>query len=450
MPSQPVSTANLQYLRDQFPGNKIPSQRLDPVAQKALSFYPDPNTDVGPFFRNNFFINSPETNVANGMIGKVDHSFLERHRVSTELAFSNGLQGAAKFFPNVANPGPVDRNFSTRRGSLEHVLTLSSRTVNNVTFEATTEASRSGESTADLNAESLLGLHNSGGGGFPLFQLGAYLPMGKAFPTSRNTRNVYSWTDALSTKLGKHSIRFTGEYDRYQVNTFWPQYPAGSYRFSAGLTSLPGIINTGSEFASFVLGLADFGERSIIVSPSYFRRGYLALGVADQYEIRKGLSISVRLTFARNSNRREKFDRPVHRGPEHRESGKRAPGRVDRRRPERSREFFPARAAPARTKDRDCLEPVRRYTNRCARRIRSELYRNSDVLRAMGHAGLQRVPDIHLPERAIGTGRSPFKGTARAGDAVTRSAAGCRQRHCRRSDRPFRPCPDVSVRFAEH
>jgi hypothetical protein len=133
--------------------------------------------------------------------------------------------------------------------------------------------------------------------------------MGKASPTSRNTRNVYSWADALSTKLGKHSIRFTGEYDRYQVNTFWPQYPAGSYRFSAGLTSLPGIINTGSEFASFVLGLADFGERSIIVSPSYFRRGYLALGVADQYEIRKGLSISVRLTFARNSNRREKFDR---------------------------------------------------------------------------------------------------------------------------------------------
>jgi hypothetical protein len=49
-PSQPVSTTNLQYLRDPFPGNRIPATRLDPVAQKALQYYPLPNTDIGPFF----------------------------------------------------------------------------------------------------------------------------------------------------------------------------------------------------------------------------------------------------------------------------------------------------------------------------------------------------------------------------------------------------------------
>src|ERR1017187_5483642 len=52
-PSQPVSTSNLEYLRDPFPGNIIPANRLDPVALNALKFYPAPNTDIGPFFRNN-------------------------------------------------------------------------------------------------------------------------------------------------------------------------------------------------------------------------------------------------------------------------------------------------------------------------------------------------------------------------------------------------------------
>jgi hypothetical protein len=51
-PSRPVSQDNLQYTRLPFPGNKIPEYRLDPVAKKALAYYPAPNASAGPFFRN--------------------------------------------------------------------------------------------------------------------------------------------------------------------------------------------------------------------------------------------------------------------------------------------------------------------------------------------------------------------------------------------------------------
>src|SRR5260221_485872 len=40
IPSQDVSTTNLQYLRQQFPGNTIPIVRQDRVAMAALQFYP--------------------------------------------------------------------------------------------------------------------------------------------------------------------------------------------------------------------------------------------------------------------------------------------------------------------------------------------------------------------------------------------------------------------------
>src|SRR5579871_6872119 len=171
-PSQAVSTTNLQYTRSPFPGNVIPTTRLDPVALNALKYYPAPNTDVGPFFRNNYFVNSPETNTANGMIGKVDQSLRDRHRVTVEMAFSNGTQGAATLFPTPANPGPSNRAFETRRGSLEYVFTKSSRTVNTLTFEANSNVSSSGATQDQTNYASLIGLSGIAGAGFPVMQLG--------------------------------------------------------------------------------------------------------------------------------------------------------------------------------------------------------------------------------------------------------------------------------------
>jgi hypothetical protein len=115
-PSQAVTEDNLEYLRDPFPQNQIPGHRLDPVAQNALAFYPAPNTAVGPFFRNNYFVVSPEANTANGMIAKVDHNIRERHRVSLGMSFSNGFHGSSHVFPTAANPGSPDRRFHSRRG----------------------------------------------------------------------------------------------------------------------------------------------------------------------------------------------------------------------------------------------------------------------------------------------------------------------------------------------
>ena len=96
--------------------------------------------------------------------------------------------------------------------------------------------------------------------------------MGQAYPFSRNARNVYTWTDGLSTKRGKHTLRVTGQYTRQQVNSFWPQYPAGCLQFDPGLTSLPGIVDTGDALASFLLGTPYFAEQTIDTQPSYFRR----------------------------------------------------------------------------------------------------------------------------------------------------------------------------------
>lgn len=307
-PAAPVSPENLEYLRDPFPGSRIPPPRLDPVAQQALRYYPAPNAAVGPFFRNNYFIHSPEINTANGMIGKLEHTVRERHRLNLGLAFSNGFQGPAPWFPTAANPGPADRRFSNRRASLEHVLTLSPRSVNHLSFEAITDGSQTGAAdqrnfAAELGLEGILGL------GFPNFRILPYLSLGRAYPLSKITRNNFEWNEAFSSRQGRHSWRFAGRYTHSQVNTFYPQYPAGTFRFGAGLTGLPGIVNTGHAFASFLLGLAEYSEVSLVSSPSYFRAGSSAIQVRHSWEPSSRFTLSWGLNLQVWTPRVEKYDR---------------------------------------------------------------------------------------------------------------------------------------------
>src|SRR6185295_9360106 len=100
----PVSPSNLQYTRSVFPGNLIPENRLAPSIQEALSLYPLPNTNSGPFCQNNYFVNAPQTDTADGVIAKLDLPFGEQHRITFVNTISDGFLGPAKYFPNTASP----------------------------------------------------------------------------------------------------------------------------------------------------------------------------------------------------------------------------------------------------------------------------------------------------------------------------------------------------------
>lgn len=304
--SQPISLDNLQYVRDPFPNNVIPANRLDPVAVEAVKHYPQPNTSIGPFFQNNYFVVSPEENTANGMIFKLDHTISDRNRISIGTSFSNGFAGAAWFFPTPANPGAADRSFSSRRVSFEHVVTFSPRTLNTFGFEAASDRSETVPEEGEADALKFGGFP---GGSFPVFRLGSYLSMGRSTPVSSNARNTYSASDSYSTRHGKHNVLFSGSVSRYQVNVFSSQYPAGALRFGEGLTSLPGIINTGHAFASFMLGMAEFAEATYITSPSYFRRSNVRVGFRERYEATPGLNFTASLYLDVNTPRVEKYNR---------------------------------------------------------------------------------------------------------------------------------------------
>ena len=292
--TQAVTESNLQYLRSQFAGNRIPVSSLDPTAVAGLNLYPTPNTNAGPYFQNNYFVSSPATDTANGFLGKVDQQFGARHRLTFDFNLSNGFLGSPRWFATVADPGSPDETFRNRHADLQHVFTLSPSTVNTATFKVDRREFVTEPAT---------------GGAFPVYRLDAYIGFGTFSPYGKTDRTVYTLDDGVTTHRGGHYLSALGEYQYRQVNTFAPESPDGYFHFSNGITSLPGIINTGDSFASMLLGLPDLAERTYVPQPSYFRNSAAALSVQDKYEVSKSFTLTVGARFNRRAPRSEKYDR---------------------------------------------------------------------------------------------------------------------------------------------
>jgi hypothetical protein len=291
-PSQPVSTDNLEYIRDPFPRNAIPPSRFDPVALEALQHYPEPNAAVGPFFRNNFFAVNPETNTANGMIVKIDHTINDRNRLDFSASFSNGLAAPARVFNTVADANPSDRIFTSRHGTVSHAFTASANTVHTLELDVASSTSK------------------SAGDAFPAYRFAdGYAAMGRPSPNVRSARNTFQFGNALSTRRGQHVLRIANRVTHQQWNAMSATYPAGMFHFAAGITSLPGIVNTGQPFASYLLGLSDRADASLVQSPSYLRNDRYNTIITDTWEIRKGLTLTASVNLEVSTPRIEKFDR---------------------------------------------------------------------------------------------------------------------------------------------
>ncbi|MEO8097476.1 MAG: hypothetical protein ABI811_07215 [Acidobacteriota bacterium] len=297
-PTQAVSTSNLQYLRNQFPGNNIPLTSMDPVARAALAYYPQPNTAAGPFFQNNYYSVTPEVNRANGFITTVDHTFLQKQRVTVKLSHSNGLNGQAPIFNTPANPASPPQDSKNRGLNVQHVYTASPTNINTFALSGSYE---SYANRAQLDAA---------GRPFPQYNFnGVYQNMGQNGPVSHDAFIYYQLSDTFATRWKKHRLSQGVELTQQQFNSFRPQFPVGRFDFTSGFTSLPGIVNTGHPFASFLLGGASQAQENIVGSPSYYRWNQQRYIFSDQWQLRPSLTVTFGANWEVFTQRLEKFDR---------------------------------------------------------------------------------------------------------------------------------------------
>ena len=70
------------FVRDAFPGNKIPAARINPIAAKLLNLFPLSNAAGDAITKaKNYLLSFKDPVFDNGFVARIDHRFSERHQL---------------------------------------------------------------------------------------------------------------------------------------------------------------------------------------------------------------------------------------------------------------------------------------------------------------------------------------------------------------------------------
>jgi hypothetical protein len=310
------------FIRDAFPGNIIPANRLNPTAQKILGFFPKANT-VTPGFgyaQNNLFVAGGENLDADSFynlvikfdqnIGDKNHLFF-RHASNdrTEIRSVNGL--------SLTSPGG-DGQFPLKRLNDAYVLDLVSTLRPTLIFNARFSVSRyvegsRGDGNAGFNPTSL-GFPSSLVTQLPLpnffgrYEFADYQSLGRFY--SFNYTNTIAFHPTVTKIAGKHTIKAGIDIRSIQYND---QNVGNPFRLTANRGFTQKIYNngdslSGNSLASFLLGDLSGGNSDSNIFPS-FRAPYYAPYVQDDYKVSRRLTLNLGIRWDFNLSPTERYDR---------------------------------------------------------------------------------------------------------------------------------------------
>lgn len=276
-----------------FPGNVIPTSRLDPVAQKVMSlFVPAPNATL-----NQYIFAFPTHDDYNEYLFKVDHSITDRSRLS--------VRGLTSFGQNVTalSPFPGFVQSQERHPSnltVAHTQVFSPTKLNE--FRATIQriiAPTHREQGNPTTSRDLGFLNNPVPFTtyMPSTSVAGYFGVGSSSGLMWLLENKYVAQDAFSIVHGRHAIKLGGEFKRSRYAE-WGEYGTrGGFSFSGELT--------GNALGDYLIGLpASYGQRSPM---NFSNSNYSMVGYAqDDFRMTSRLTLNLGFRYEFHANPKER------------------------------------------------------------------------------------------------------------------------------------------------
>ncbi|HEU0118939.1 MAG TPA: TonB-dependent receptor [Bryobacteraceae bacterium] len=265
-PATTVGTA-ASFTRQPFPGNTIPQSRWDPLASKLLALYPRANNGTG--IANNYFFAPTEKNDVNSYDFKGDHNISDRQRFSARYS----KRTRDRYEPGPL-PLPADGGLATttvvdsHSVAATHSATLGATATNEARFGFTRIISRfdipyDTSLFAEYGIKGIPTVSNPGSNdhGLSRFTPAGYAELGsRSFWPNYNNMDLFQASDILYKNIGKHNIRFGGEFRRQNISRLAARFARGQFAFNREFTADP--LNraaTGDGLAEFMLGMAANG-----------------------------------------------------------------------------------------------------------------------------------------------------------------------------------------------
>jgi hypothetical protein len=288
-----------------FAGNRIPSQRFDPVAQQIVSLYAPPNTNFGALASN--FVNNPALRRTDDQFDiRIDHRINDANNIFGRYSFGDATQ----LFPNAMltpqNPfggGSGKGNLSPLRAqslALNYIHTFSAR------FLAETRLGFTRTNYTGLplgNGNPLLNninipnqRYNDTIQTIPTFSVSGLTALGpQGNVPNFSVLNNYQVSQNLNYTLASgHSLKFGGDFFRRQLNNNFTGSPTGAFSFSGTYTTVnaASAARPGNSFADLLLGLPATSNRDILLG-GFGRRDVVASWYfQDDWKVSRRLTVN--------------------------------------------------------------------------------------------------------------------------------------------------------------
>ena len=294
--------------RTQFPGNVIPSNRIDPTSLKFIQLFYAPAQNSQ--FQNNYTFLTNVRDNHDGFNVRGDYYMSPKSQLG--FRFSNGLETNPTAIFKTAG-GTTGSNIITSyyqyMGS--HTWTISPTVVNVATFGWTNFYNSLGLFSQGVNdAVSAVGIPGLQPGipatwGIPSvgFSGDIFQGIGDSTDGPYVTKDPnISINDSITWVHGKHSLDFGFTYVRQTFNELGNQFSRGSFTFQANATaeaSAPGklVKGTGSAFADFLLGQLYTSVYAVQIAQADYKRNVEAAYVDDNYKFSPKLTVSAGLRY---------------------------------------------------------------------------------------------------------------------------------------------------------
>ena len=309
-----------KWIRQPFPSNKIPTDRINPVAAKILALYPLPNTvSAGsPAWQNNYYWadNVANFNFTNVML-RVDHNVNSKERVYARWSWSDFTQvRTANAIPGLGGDHR-DGGKLSNGGVIDSVTTLNSSTLLNMRaslsywreligpadFGFTTAQWGWPDSlVAQLTKRTLL----------PSISVAGATTLGNASSNiTFEPTTVLSLQPNIVMIRGKQTIKAGLDYRQTLYTQYRPSADRASLSFDQGFTRSDYLTQdalSGNGAASLLLGYAGSGSAGFTANP-FFQWIYTAPWVQDDIKLTRKLALNLGLRWDITSPVTERYNR---------------------------------------------------------------------------------------------------------------------------------------------
>ena len=280
-----------------FPGNRIPSNRIDPISKKFLNYYVPSNL---PGLSNNYTQMNSSPNNRDAFTLRMD--FVESAKSQWSGRYSWGDENQASTGISITG-SKILTNYEQYLGT--NTRTLTPTLVNEARFGYTRLSNSLGTYSAyNVDTVSALGIPNLQPGdpvswGVPFVSFS-----GNGFSAIGDTQdgpyaiddNTLQAVDNLSWIHGKHTFRFGFEYTRQNFNQIGNQFSRGQFAFQANATQ-SSTRTGGDAFAEFLLGDIYQSTVAVALANAKFQRNAEAAFIDDTWKATPRLTLSLGLRY---------------------------------------------------------------------------------------------------------------------------------------------------------